>query len=90
MAFEITCHYMSLLFIPFRNHPYRVDHQCCPGGNCPETPRRPSAGGLRIFWLKSLDLPVIYPKNPETPRGGPPDDFRRDNIDGPHGMYIDI
>ena len=36
--------------------------QCCPGGNRPETPRRPSAGGLRIFWAKSLVIPAIYTK----------------------------
>ena len=35
---------------------YRVDLQCCPGGNCPETPRRPSAGGLRIFWLNHWQI----------------------------------
>ena len=33
---------------------YRVDQQCRPSGICPETPRRPSTEGLRIFWLKSL------------------------------------
>ena len=36
---------------------YRVDQQCCPGGNCPETLRCGSPGGLRIFWLKSLANP---------------------------------
>ena len=41
---------------------YRVARQCCPGGNRPETPRRPSAGGLRIFWAKSLGIPGIYTK----------------------------
>ena len=41
---------------------YRVAQQCCPGGNRPETPRRPSAGGLRIFWAKSLVIPAIYTK----------------------------
>ena len=39
---------------------YRVARQCCPGGNRPETPRRPSAGGLRIFWAKSLVITAIY------------------------------
>ena len=39
---------------------YRVTRQCCPGGNRPETPRRPSAGGLRIFWAKSLVITAIY------------------------------
>ena len=41
---------------------YRVAQQCCPGGNRPETPRRPSAGGLRIFWVKSLVILAIYTK----------------------------
>ena len=41
---------------------YRVTQQCCPGGNRPETPRRPSAGGLRIFWAKSLVISAIYTK----------------------------
>ena len=41
-------------------HIYRVTQQCCPGGNRPETPRRPSAGGLRIFWAKSLVITAIY------------------------------
>ena len=41
---------------------YRVAKQCCPDGNRPETPRRPSAGGLRIFWAKSLVIPGIYTK----------------------------
>ena len=41
---------------------YRVAQQCCPGGNRPETPWRPSAGGLRIFWVKSLVILAIYTK----------------------------
>ena len=41
---------------------YRVDQQCCLGGNRPETPRRPSARGLRIFLAKSLVIPAIYTK----------------------------
>ena len=32
---------------------YRVDQQCCPGGNRPETPRRPPLA-------KSLVIPAIY------------------------------
>ena len=36
--------------------------QCCPSGSRPETPRRPSAGGLRIFWVKSLVILAIYTK----------------------------
>ena len=47
------------------------------------------------FNLTNLSLNFVYmagitsdlAKNPETPRGGSPDDFRRDNIAGPHGMY---
>ena len=27
----------------------RMNHQCCPGENRPETPWRPSAGGLRMI-----------------------------------------
>ena len=44
---------------------YRVNQQCCPGGNCSETPRRPSvgvSGGLRIFLAKSLVILPIYTK----------------------------
>ena len=33
---------------------YRVTQQCCP-----EPPRTPSAGGLRIFWAKSLVISAI-------------------------------
>ena len=35
-----------------------MDQQCCPGGNCPETPRRPPPD----FLAKSLVIPVIYTK----------------------------
>ena len=48
---------LILKSVPFT---YRVAQQCCPGGNRPETPRRPSAGGLRIFWAKSLVITAIY------------------------------
>ena len=62
--------YLPLLSPPFTtpstfwrgNITYRVDQQCCPGGNCPETPRRPSAGGLLIFGAKLLVIPTIYTK----------------------------
>ena len=86
---------------------YRVAQQCCPGGNRPETPRRPSAGGLRIFWVKSLVILAIYTKiklkfvymavitsdlaqKIRRPSAGSPDDFRRDNIAGPHGMSFSL
>ena len=45
-----------------RNKVYHVTQQCCPGGNRPETPRRPSAGGLLIFGAKLLVIPTIYTK----------------------------
>ena len=41
---------------------YHVTQQCCPGGNRPGTPQRPSAGGLQIFGAKSLGIPAIYTK----------------------------
>ena len=28
---------------------YRVAQQCCPGRNCPKTPRKPPAGYLEVF-----------------------------------------
>ena len=33
-----------------------MNHQCCPGENCPETPQRPSAGGLQIFCLNHCQI----------------------------------
>ena len=35
---------------------YCVNQQCCPGGICPGTSRRPSVGGLRIFWLNHWQI----------------------------------
>ena len=89
--------FLESIFIKHCLHAYRVTQQCCPGGNRPETPRRPSAGGLRIFWAKSLVIPAIYTKFKLMAHkfklkfcmrvsGGSPDDFRRDNIAGSHGM----
>jgi hypothetical protein len=46
MAIATTSHYN---FLTFLESFYRVDQQCCPGGNCSETPRRPSPGGLHIY-----------------------------------------
>ena len=91
---------------------YRVDQQWCPGENRMETPRTPSAGGLRIFWLNNwqfqpnvskkmkkmffwkfcLELHTSYlAKISGDPRrrvfGWSPDDFRRNIIAGPHGIY---
>ena len=52
--------FWCLKFSKKQRKTYRVTRQCCPGGNRPETPRRPSAGGLRIFWAKSLVITAIY------------------------------
>ena len=38
---------------------YRVDQQCCPGGNRPGTPRGPPRGGSPDFWAKSLVIPAV-------------------------------
>ena len=44
----------------------------------------------KFFWKFSLDLPVILARiSGDPPRrvsGGSPDNFRRDNIAGPHGI----
>ena len=43
---------------------YRVTQQCCPGGNRPETPRRPPRGGFPDFLAKSLaNQDKIFKKN---------------------------
>ena len=46
---------------------YRVNQQCCPGENCPETHRRPtgdpprrSPGGLQIFWLNHRQIQTKF------------------------------
>ena len=39
---------------------YRVDQQCCPGGNRPET--HPETRGSPDFLTKSLGIPAIYTK----------------------------
>ena len=82
---------------------YRVNQQCCPGGNCPETLR----GWCPDILAKSLANPEnsfnffiiiilsgftsdLAKKSGDPPRGvsgGSPDDFRRDIIAGPHGTY---
>ena len=40
--------------------------------------------GITSDLAKNLETP------PETPHGGSPDDFRRGNIAGPHGMYFNL
>ena len=64
---------------------YRVDQQCCPGRN--------HRGGSPDFLAKSLVIPTKYTKfklithkfKLELHIYG---DFRRDNIDGPHGTQL--
>ena len=66
---------------------YRVNHQCCPGGNRPETLR----GGSPDILPKSLANPeekkkIFFENFVWTRRGGVSGgDFRRDNIAGSHG-----
>ena len=53
-----------MLFKSTRYTLYRVTQQCCPGGNRPETPRRPPTGGSLDFFAKSLANPdKIVKKN---------------------------
>ena len=49
----------SFTLIRLKSNLYRVDHQCCPGGNCLETP-----WGSPDFLAKSLANPdKIFKKN---------------------------
>ena len=41
---------------------YRVNHQCCPGGNRPETPWRPPVEGLWIFLLNHWQIQTKFSK----------------------------
>ena len=49
LALSACCLFCMLLMHTAWIWNYPVAQQCCPGGNCPETPRRPSAGGLRTI-----------------------------------------
>ena len=56
MASKLFHNNTRLFFYIFQMN-YRVAQQCCPGGNCPETPLRPPPGGSPDFLAKSLANP---------------------------------
>ena len=79
---------------------YRVNQQCCPSGNCPET----LGGGSPDILAKSLANPdKIFTKKEKkniyfefasdlarisgAPPGGISGQYRRDNIAGSQGIY---
>ena len=94
--------FLNTRFLWWWERKYRLDQQCCPGGNHPETTR---SWSLNCF-AKSLVIPTIhvlikvvslfhtYGWNYQwfTKKSGDDgwsaDNFRRENIAGPHGTYF--
>ena len=77
----------------FAIHIYRVNQQCCPvGRGSPDILAKSLANPDKIFiFLKILSaFASDLAKKSGNPCGGTPHDFRRDNIDGSHGMPFNI
>ena len=81
-------------------HNYRMNQQCCPGGNRLETTWKLTGNSSHtsvkfvnnklkfcIYGWNCLWFSTKSGDHTETTCGLPPDDFQRDNIAGPHGMY---
>ena len=69
-----------------KNSIYRVNQQCCPGKNCPEWVSGGKSRQNFHFFLKILSgFANDSAKKSGDPQEGSLDNFRRDNIAGPHG-----